>query len=100
MSSLISASSSKRLAKNTLLLYVRSTIVMAITLFTSRIVLASLGIEDYGTYNAVGGFVALFSMLGGTLVSATQRFINYELGKTENQNVNKIFCKKTQIRKF
>lgn len=92
MSSLISASSSKRLAKNTLLLYVRSTIVMAITLFTSRIVLASLGIEDYGTYNAVGGFVALFSMLGGTLVSATQRFINYELGKTENQNVNKIFC--------
>lgn len=92
MSSLISASSSKRLAKNTLLLYVRSMIVMAITLFTSRIVLASLGIEDYGTYNVVGGFVAMFSMLGGTLVSATQRFINFELGKKKNQNVNKVFC--------
>ena len=92
MSRIISASSSKRLAKNTLLLYVRSMIVMAITLFTSRIVLASLGIEDYGTYNVVGGFVAMFSMLGGTLVSATQRFINFELGKKENQNVNKIFC--------
>ncbi len=92
MSRIISASSSKRLAKNTLLLYVRSMVVMAITLFTSRIVLSSLGIEDYGTYSVVGGFVAMFSMLGGTLVSATQRFINFELGKKENQDVNKVFC--------
>lgn len=92
MSKDISSSSSKRLAKNTLLLYLRTLMVMAITLFTSRVILASLGIEDFGTYNAIGGFVALFSMLGGTLVKSTQRFLNFELGKKEGGDINKVFC--------
>lgn len=87
----ISASDNKRLAKNTVLLYGRTLLVMAITLFTSRVILESLGIEDYGTYNVIGGFVAMFSMIGGTLITATQRFINVELGKKEDGNVNKIF---------
>ena len=88
----ISSSSNKRLAKNTIMLYIRTVVVMLITLFTSRIILKSLGIEDYGTYNVIGGFVAMFSLLGGTLVSATQRFINVELGKKEDGDPNKIFC--------
>lgn len=88
----ISPSSNKRLAKNTLLLYLRTVVVMIISIFTSRIILQSLGIEDYGIYNVIGGFVAMFSMLGGTLVSATQRFINVELGKKENGNPNEVFC--------
>lgn len=87
----ITASDNKRLAKNTVLLYGRTLLVMAITLFTSRVILESLGIEDYGTYNVIGGFVAMFSMIGGTLITATQRFINVELGKREDGNVNKIF---------
>lgn len=87
----ISASNNKRLAKNTVLLYGRTLLVMAITLFTSRVILESLGIEDYGTYNVIGGFVVMFSMIGGTLITATQRFINVELGKKEEGNVNKIF---------
>ncbi|MBQ9672330.1 MAG: lipopolysaccharide biosynthesis protein [Prevotella sp.] len=65
---------------------------MIISIFTSRVILQSLGIEDYGTYNVIGGFVAMFSLLGGTLVTATQRFINVELGKKENGNPNEVFC--------
>lgn len=92
MAQRISASSNKRLAKNTVLLYMRTLVVMVISIFTSRVILQSLGIEDYGTYNVIGGFVAMFSMLGGTLVTATQRFINVELGKKENGNPNEVFC--------
>ena len=92
MTQKISSSSNKRLAKNTITLYVRTVVVMIISLYTSRIILKSLGIEDYGTYNVIGGFVAMFSLLGGTLVSATQRFINVEIGKKEGGNPNKIFC--------
>lgn len=87
----ISASNNKRLAKNTVLLYMRTVVVMAISIFTSRVILQSLGIEDYGTYNVIGGFVSMFSLLGGTLVSATQRFINVELGKKEGGNTNEVF---------
>ena len=92
MAQKISASSNKRLAKNTLLLYLRTIAVMVISIFTSRVILQSLGIEDYGMYNVIGGFVAMFSMLGGTLVTATQRFINVELGKKEDGNPNEVFC--------
>lgn len=88
----ISASSNQRLAKNTLLLYMRTVAVMTISIFTSRVILQSLGIDDYGTYNIIGGFVAMFSLLGGTLVTATQRFINMELGKKEYGNTNEVFC--------
>jgi len=88
----ITASDNKRLAKNTVFLYARTLLVMAITLFTSRVILSSLGFEDYGTYNVIGGFVAMFSLVSGTLVRATQRFINVELGKNKESDPNKIFC--------
>lgn len=81
---------SKRVAKNTIFLYLRTMLVMAITIFTSRVILDALGVDDYGIYNAVGGFVAMFSMLSGTLVAASQRFIAFELGK-ENPDVKRVF---------
>lgn len=80
----------KRVAKNTIYLYLRTMFVMVISIFTSRIILDALGVNDYGIYNAVGGFVAMFSMLSGTLVAASQRFIAFELGK-QSPDVKKVF---------
>ena len=84
-------SNKKRLAKNTLLLYVRSLLTMIIGLYISRIVLDILGVEDYGIYNIVGGFVILFSVVSSSLVATTQRFITVELGKDNCSNPQKIF---------
>lgn len=90
---------SKRVAKNTIFLYLRTMLVMAISIFTSRIILDALGIEDYGIYNAVGGFVAMFSMLSGTLVAASQRFIAFELGKSY-PDVKKVFSTTVSVHLF
>lgn len=60
----------KRIAKNTLLLYVRMLVMMAVTLYTSRVVLAALGVEDFGIYNVVGGVVGMLSFLFGSMTSA------------------------------
>lgn len=81
---------SKRIAKNTIYLYLRTLLVMGVSIYTSRIILDALGIEDYGIYNVVGGFVSMFSVLSGTLTAASQRFIAFELGKSDS-NVKKVF---------
>ena len=81
----------KRIAKNTLLLYIRMLFLMGISLYTSRVVLNTLGIEDYGIYNVVGGVVTLFSFLNGTLATATQRFFSFAIGKGDSQELNKLF---------
>ena len=81
----------KRIAKNTLFLYLRSIIVMSISVFTSRVVLQTLGVDDYGIYNVVGGFVAMFSILSSSLVNASQRFISFEMGK-DNPQMGRLFC--------
>lgn len=80
----------KRLAKNTIYLYFRTFCIMCVSIFTSRVILDALGIEDYGIYNVVGGFVSMFSVLSGTLTAASQRFIAFELGK-EKPQINKVF---------
>ena len=85
------ASDSKRLAKNTILLYGRTLLVMLITLYTSRVVINALGVDDYGISNIVGGFVGFFSIISGTLVATTQRYLNFELGKTDGAQPQKIF---------
>ena len=72
-------SNNKRIAKNTLMLYVRMLFTMAVSLFTSRVILNTLGVEDYGIQNVVGGFVAMFSVLSGSMSSAISRFITFEL---------------------
>lgn len=76
----------KRIAKNTLLLYVRLIFTMAVGLFTSRVVLNTLGVEDYGTYNVVGGVVAMFSLFTSSLSAAISRYLTYELGKGNVKN--------------
>ena len=71
----------KRVMRNTLLLYVRMGVMMLVSLYTSRVVLASLGVEDYGIYNVVGGIVTMFSMLSMALGVAVRRFLNVEIAK-------------------
>lgn len=92
-----SSENNKRIAKNTLLLYFRMLFMMAVSLYTSRIVLHALGVEDFGIYNVVGGVVAMFSLLSGSLSTAISRFITYELGKGEQGNLNKIFSSAVTI---
>ena len=87
----IAVSSKNRLAKNTLLLYGRTLLSMLISLYTSRVILQSLGIENYGIYNIVGGFVGMFSIMSATLTSSTQRYLTVELGKSSNSNPHKVF---------
>lgn len=75
------ADNNKRIAKNTAILYVRMVILMAVNLYTSRIVLEKLGVEDYGIYNAVAGFISMFALMTNSLTAAISRFLTYELGK-------------------
>ena len=84
--------SNKRIAKNALLLYVRMFLLMGISLYTSRVVLDVLGIEDYGVYNVVGGLVSIFALVSNSLTSATQRFLTFSLGKGDEGDTNKVFC--------
>ena len=87
----------KRIAKNTLLLYFRTLLIMAITLYTSRVILNALGVEDYGIYNVVGGVVAMFSLISGSLSNAISRFITFELGRGDIKKLNTIFSTSVNI---
>lgn len=82
---------SKHIAKNTLLLYIRMVFTMGVGLFTSRIILDTLGIEDYGIYNVVGGVVSMFSFLSTSLATAISRFLTYSLGKKDIEQLKNIF---------
>lgn len=86
------ASNNKRIATNTMFLYIRMFVMMAVSLFTSRIVLDALGETDYGIYNIVGSVVILFSFLNSALTAATQRFLNYYLGEGNTEQLAKVFC--------
>lgn len=86
-----STGSNKRIAKNTILLYFRSIFILLISLYTSRVTLEVLGVEDYGIYQIVGGVVAMFSMLSATLASASQRFITFTLGENDYQKQRRVF---------
>ena len=85
------------IAKNTLMLYIRMILVMAATLYTTRIVLKNLGVEDYGIYNVVAGVVSMFSFLNASMASATQRFLSFELGINDEKRVNMVFCQSVII---
>lgn len=91
------SSSNKRIAKNTLLLYVRTIFIMFISLYTSRVVLNALGVENYGIYNVVGGVVAMFSLISGSLSSSISRFITFELGKGNIEKLKVIFSTSINI---
>ena len=85
------SSNNKRIAKNTLLLYFRMLLIMAVSLYTSRVVLQTLGVEDYGIYNVVGTFVAMFTVLSGSLSAAISRFITFELGRNDVDKLNSCY---------
>ena len=87
----------KRIAKNTLLLYFRMLFMMVVSLYTSRVILNALGVEDFGIYNVVGGVVAMFSVISGSLSAAISRFLTYELGKGDQSILNKIFSASVTI---
>ncbi len=81
----------KRIAKNTLMLYGRMLFSMVVSLYTSRVVLNTLGVEDYGIYNVVGGFVAMFSLISSSLSSSVSRFLTFELGKGDMEKLKRVF---------
>ena len=82
---------SKRIAKNTLLLYGRMALIILISLYTSRVILQTLGVTDYGIYNVVGGVVVMVGFISGSLDGATSRYITFELGLKEKGNPLHIF---------
>lgn len=90
----------KRIAKNTLLLYFRMLFMMAVSLYTSRVVLNALGVEDFGIYNVVGGVVAMFGFLNSAMSTSTQRYITFELGRNDFKQLNKVFNISISIHAF
>ena len=91
------SSRNNTIAKNTFLLYLRSLFGLAVSLYTSRIVLNSLGIDDYGIYNVVGGMVAMFSLLSNSLSTAISRYLTFELGKENIDKLRTIFSSSVVI---
>lgn len=85
------AENTKRIAKNTLMLYVRMLFSMLVSLYTSRVVLNTLGVEDYGIYNVVGGLVSMFSLISSSLSSAVSRFLTFELGRGDKERLKQVF---------
>ena len=81
----------KRIAKNTLLLYIRTFFVMLISIYTSRVILDVLGVDDYGVYQVVGGMVALFSVITNVLSASISRFITYEIGSGNKTRLLQVF---------
>ncbi len=87
----MSGTTGKRLAKNTAFMYIRMFVLMVVSFYTSRIVLQQLGVDDYGIYNLVGSIVAMFASLRIIFSSSTQRYLNYEIGQGNAQNLQLVF---------
>lgn len=87
----------KRIAKNTLILYVRTLFTMLVSLYTSRVILNTLGVSDFGISNVVGGVVGMFSVISGSLSSSISRFITYELGHGDINKLKRIFSTSVNI---
>ena len=87
----------KRILHNTLLLYVRMLFIMVVSLYTSRVILNCLGVEDYGIYNVVGGVVAMMGMLNSAMSSSTTRYLTYELGRGDTVKLSQTFSMCLQI---
>lgn len=81
----------KRIAENTFFLYIRMLLIMLVSLYTSRVVLKVLGVEDFGIYNVVGGVVAMLNIIVNTLSRASTRFITFALGKDDKEELKQIF---------
>ena len=84
--------SNRRIAKNSVYMSIRMIIVLIISLYTTRVVLNVLGVDDYGVYNVVAGFVSMFAFLNNALSSSTQRFYNFELGRNGVEGARVVYC--------
>src|SRR5574344_727077 len=91
------SATNKRIAKNTLMLYIRMLFTMVVSLFTSRVVLQTLGVEDYGIQNVVGGVITMFTFINGGMVSSTQRYLNFEIAKGNADRLKSVFNTALQI---
>ena len=87
----MSSENTKRIAKNTAMLYVRMLFIMAVSLYTSRVVLNALGVEDFGVYNVVGGVVSMLAFFNSSMATSTQRFLNYEMGRCNGDSLREVF---------
>ena len=87
----------KRIAKNTLVLYVRTLFTMLVSLYTSRVILNTLGVSDFGIINVVGGVVGMFSVISSSLSSSISRFITFELGHGDLNKLRRIFSTSVNI---
>jgi len=91
------SANNKRIAKNTLMLYFRMFIMTVVGLYTSRVVLQTLGVSDFGIYNVVGGIVSMMAFLNSAMVAASQRFLSFELGKHDDDRLSRVFCTSINI---
>ncbi len=89
-----------RIAKNTLFLYFRMLLIMLVSLFTSRVILETLGVDDYGIYNVVGGVIVMLGFLSNSLGNASSRFITFELGKDDKEKIKTTFANLLTIHSF
>lgn len=89
-----------RIAKNTVFLYFRTLFIIGIGLYTSRAILQTLGVEDFGIYNVVGGIVLMFSFINTGMVASTQRFLSYALGQNEQKYLEKVFSTAVSVHFF
>ncbi len=87
----MSSENTRRIAKNTAMLYIRMLLTMAVSLYTSRVVLNVLGVEDYGIYNVVGGIVVMFGFLNSSISIAVQRYLSFEIGRNNYVRLKQIF---------
>ncbi|MDE6332093.1 MAG: hypothetical protein K2L80_05780, partial [Muribaculaceae bacterium] len=92
MTDSITGQHKKTIARNTAFLYIRMLVVMAVTFYTSRIVLHALGETDYGIYDVVGGIVMMMTFINGSLSASTSRFLTYELGKGDTRRLADTFA--------
>ena len=87
----------RRIARNTLFLYFRQILIMAVSLYTVRVVLAVLGAEDYGIYNVVAGTVTMLGFLSGAMATASQRYFSFDLGRGDTEHLRTTFSVTLQI---
>ena len=87
----------KRIAKNTFFMYIRMFVMMLVSLYTSRVILNVLGVEDYGTYNVVGGVVSMFSLLTASMSASISRYLTFSLGKGDYETLRRVFSVSVEV---
>jgi O-antigen/teichoic acid export membrane protein len=87
----------KRIAKNTLALYIRMFFSLLVSLYTARVILNTLGVADYGIHNVVAGVVTMFGFINAAMATGTQRFLTFELGKGDIPQLKRVFSMSLNI---